>query len=112
MKSPPIIIPQMAICCRQIKPAVSPAIDRIRAVRHFPAMALQRDINPMPKEVRDALAERGLMQAYEARPPYQRNDYLGWIARAKLPETRRKRLDQILEELERGGVYMNMKWNG
>ena len=39
-------------------------------------------------------------------------DYLGWIARAKLPATREKRLAQMLDELKDGGVYMNMKWSG
>jgi uncharacterized protein YdeI (YjbR/CyaY-like superfamily) len=73
---------------------------------------LKRDINPMPADIRAALEERGLMAAYDRRPAYQRNDYLGWIARAKLDETRKKRLDQMLDELERGGVYMNMKWRG
>jgi uncharacterized protein YdeI (YjbR/CyaY-like superfamily) len=75
-------------------------------------MALKRALNPMPDEVRAALEERGLMAAYEARPPYQRNDYLWWIGAAKRPETRRKRLNQMLDELERGGVYMGMRWNG
>jgi uncharacterized protein YdeI (YjbR/CyaY-like superfamily) len=53
-----------------------------------------------------------LMAAYEARPDYQRNDYLGWIAQARREETRRKRLDQMLDELERGDVYMKMAWRG
>ncbi len=75
-------------------------------------MTLTRNINPMPEHVRDALRARGLMSAYEARPDYQRNDYLGWIVRAKREETRRKRLDQMLGELERGDVYMKMAWRG
>jgi uncharacterized protein YdeI (YjbR/CyaY-like superfamily) len=62
--------------------------------------------------VREALEANGLMNAYEARPPYQRNDYLGWIARAKLPATRQKRLAQMLDELKRGDVYMKMAWRG
>ena len=62
----------------------------------------------MPAFVRRALAARRLTRVYNARPAYQRNDYLGWIARAKRPETRHKRLDQMLDELKRGGVYMNM----
>ena len=66
----------------------------------------------MPEIVRSALEKRGLVAAYEARPAYQRNDYLGWIAQAKREETRNKRLAQMLYELERGGVYMNMRWNG
>jgi uncharacterized protein YdeI (YjbR/CyaY-like superfamily) len=69
---------------------------------------LTRDIQPMPDDVREALEQRGLTADYEARPAYQRNDYLAWIARAKRPETRRKRLEQMLDELARGGVYMNM----
>jgi uncharacterized protein YdeI (YjbR/CyaY-like superfamily) len=73
---------------------------------------LKRPLHPMPLAVRAALAKRGLTNAYEARPPYQRNDYLGWIALAKREETRAKRLSQMLDELERGGVYMNMAWRG
>ena len=32
--------------------------------------------------------------------------------RAQQEATKQKRLNQMLDELERGGVYMNMKWNG
>ncbi|WP_196260195.1 YdeI/OmpD-associated family protein [Pelagibacterium limicola] len=75
-------------------------------------MALTRATNPMPSDIAALLDKRGLRTAYDARPAYQRNDYLGWIGGAKRPETRRKRLDQMLDELERGGVYMNMVWRG
>ena len=64
----------------------------------------------MPSFVRDALNQRGLMDAYQARPPYQRNDYLGWINNAKLKATKLKRLNQMQEELEGGALYMNMAW--
>jgi len=64
----------------------------------------------MPTFLRVALNGRGLMDAYRARPPYQQNDYIGWIMRAKLETTRQKRLNQMLDELEKGGVYMKMKW--
>jgi len=36
------------------------------------------------------------------------NDYRGWIGLAKRPETRRKRIDQMLDELKDGGVFMGM----
>ena len=68
----------------------------------------RRPIQPMPEDIAAELDERGLRADYDARPHYQRNDYLGWIARAKRPETRQKRIDQMLDELEHGGVYMNM----
>lgn len=75
-------------------------------------MALTRNVNAMPDWIRSELASRAVLEAYEARPAYQRNDYLGWIFSAKLEATRRKRLDQMLDELERGGVYMRMVWSG
>lgn len=77
---------------------------------YVPAMALKRDLNPMPDFVRAALDARGMTGLYQARPPYQRNDYLSWIGGAKREETRRKRLAQMLDELERGDVYMRMAW--
>ena len=64
----------------------------------------------MPDYIREALSARGLIDAYRARPPYQQNDYIGWITRAKLEATKQKRLNQMLDELEHGGVYMKMKW--
>ena len=71
----------------------------------------KRERYPMPDFFRDALNARGLMDAYLARPPYQQNDYIGWVTRAKLEATKQKRINQMLDELERGGVYMNMKWH-
>lgn len=71
---------------------------------------LKRSLHPMPEYVRDVLLQCGLMEAYQARPPYQRNDYLGWIARAKREETREKRLTQMLEELAGGDRYMGMAY--
>jgi uncharacterized protein YdeI (YjbR/CyaY-like superfamily) len=71
---------------------------------------LKRPEYPMPDFVRDALQSKKLFDAYNARPPYQRNDYIGWITRAKLPATRQKRLDQMLDELEKGDVYMKMPY--
>jgi uncharacterized protein YdeI (YjbR/CyaY-like superfamily) len=65
----------------------------------------------MPDFIRESLNEHGLMDAYHARPPYQQNDYIGWVTRAKREGTRQKRLDQMLDELKGGNLYMNMKWS-
>lgn len=70
---------------------------------------LKRARHRMPAFVKAALEERKLMTVYKERPAYQQNDYLGWIIRAAREETKQKRLQQMLDELERGGVYMNMK---
>ena len=71
---------------------------------------LSRPIQPMPEFVLDALEERDLHDAYKRRPPYQQNDYLSWINRAKRPQTKEKRLRQMLDELARGDVYMKMDY--
>jgi uncharacterized protein YdeI (YjbR/CyaY-like superfamily) len=71
---------------------------------------VKRPRHPMPDYIRDALEARGLTAAYEERPPYQRNDYVGWITRAKREETRQRRLEQMLDELDHGGLYMNMAY--
>ena len=72
-------------------------------------MTLMRPLQEMPEDIAHLLGERGLRKDYDARPAYQRNDYLAWIARAKRPATRMKRIDQMLSELEAGGVYMKMR---
>ncbi|WP_282801649.1 YdeI/OmpD-associated family protein [Secundilactobacillus kimchicus] len=65
----------------------------------------------MPEEVFEALKQADVMTVYEARPPYQRNDYLSWIKRAKRPATQAKRLAQMVAELQQGDTYMKMAWS-
>ncbi len=69
-----------------------------------------RERHPVPPFVERALLDGALMAAYRARPLHQQNDHVGWIARAKLEGTRRKRLAQMLDELRAGDRYMNMAW--
>jgi len=71
---------------------------------------LKRDIHEMPEFVEDTLNEHGVMDAYRSRPAYQQNDYIGWITRAKREATQHKRLMQMIDELQRGDVCMNMEW--
>jgi len=74
------------------------------------ASRLKRSLYPMPDFVQDALLKRGLLEAYQKRPAYQRNDYLGWITRAKQPATREKRLQHMLDELATADRYMKMAY--
>ncbi|OHV76048.1 YdeI/OmpD-associated family protein [Rhizobium sp. LCM 4573] len=73
---------------------------------------LKRPLNPMPPEIAGRLRAEGLEATYDARPAYQRNDYLGWIAQAKREQTREKRIRQMLDELKAGNAYMKMKYSG
>jgi hypothetical protein len=72
---------------------------------------LKRPLNAVPAFIEEALNERGLMDVYHSRPAYQQNDYIGWITGAKTDVTLQKRLNQMLDELEAGDVYMNMMWH-
>ncbi len=62
----------------------------------------------MPDDVERALASHHLEEAYRSRPPYQQNDYIGWITRARQEKTRQKRLEQMLDELASDDRYMGM----
>jgi uncharacterized protein YdeI (YjbR/CyaY-like superfamily) len=77
-----------------------------------PVLRPLRKREDMPDFVREALDARGLRDRYDARPPYQRNDYLLWINKVKRDDTKQKHLAQMLDELEAGDVYMGMAWNG
>lgn len=63
----------------------------------------------VPKDVDAAIDAAGVRKDFELRPPFQQNDYVGWITRAVTDATRTKRLRQMLDELAAGGVYMGMK---
>jgi len=73
---------------------------------------LTRDLQQIPEDIASRLKAEGVQTAYEVRPAYQRNDYLGWIARAKRQDTREKRIRQMLDELKAGNAYMRMKYSG
>lgn len=72
---------------------------------------MKRKVYDIPDYIASALDESRLWERYRARPPYQRNDYIGWITRGKREETRQKRLDQMLNELRSGDAYMGMRYN-
>ena len=65
---------------------------------------------PLPGNVRAALEKRNLIDAYLARPPYQKDDYLKWIALAAGTDAKQKRLDQMLDELEKGNAFKGEPW--
>jgi hypothetical protein len=65
---------------------------------------------PMPGNVRTELAKRKLMDAYLARPEYQRNDYLKGIAQAIGMPAKQKLIDQMIAELENGKLYKGQPW--
>jgi hypothetical protein len=65
---------------------------------------------PMPGNVKSALDKRKLMDAYLARPEYQRIEYLKTIANAYGTAAKEKLLEQMLSELENGKLYRGEPW--
>lgn len=65
---------------------------------------------PMPGNIKAALQKRKLLEAFDARPAYQRDEYLKWVALAAGPAAKQKRLDQMLDELEKGGLFKGEPW--
>ncbi|GAB6393582.1 MAG: YdeI/OmpD-associated family protein [Treponematales bacterium] len=72
---------------------------------------LSREVHDIPDYVCAALDSSHLWERYRARPPYQQNDYIGWISHGKRKETRQKRLAQMLAELRGGSRYMGMAYH-
>ncbi len=79
-------------------------------MREEQASHLKRPLHPMPDFIHSVLLKHGLLEAYQNRPAYQQNDYIGWITRAKQQTTREKRLQQMLDELATGDRYMKMTY--
>jgi antitoxin (DNA-binding transcriptional repressor) of toxin-antitoxin stability system len=110
-----IVILQAGRPVMEIKPAGQNGNTRRVRPHRGPFMSkttsrLKRPKHPMPDLIRAALEKNKLMDEYHSRPPCRQNDYVGWITRAKLPDTRQRRLNRMLDELRRGDVYMKMAY--
>ena len=73
---------------------------------------VKKSVLDLPGTIKNILLAEDVLEAYENRPFYQRNDYIHWITDAKREETRNKRIRQMLEELRAGNIYMNMEYTG
>ncbi|HEY1101679.1 MAG TPA: YdeI/OmpD-associated family protein [Myxococcota bacterium] len=73
--------------------------------------SLKRAVQKMPAAIATLLDEGGLRAAYDARPAYQRNDWLAWIGRAVRDATKQKRISSMLSDLAAGHGYMGMAWS-
>lgn len=91
-------------------PKKRPAARAKAAPKKRSTSRLTRPLQRMTTAVRTALQSHGVLAAYRARPPYQRNDYLSWIAGAVSPANKAKRVETMIHDLRDGALYMGMKW--
>ncbi len=61
----------------------------------------------IPAEYKDYLNEQQLLEDYKARPFYQQRGWIEWIEDAKHEETRQKRAQMMLRELQTGQYMPN-----
>ena len=71
---------------------------------------LERTKPAMPGFVKRALKKRGLLEKYKKRPDYQKEGYLDWINEAKIKDLQHERLNQMFDELEKGGLYLGEEY--
>lgn len=67
-------------------------------------------VPPMPGNVRGALAKKKLLDAFQARPDYQRRDYLKGIEHAFGTPAKQKLIDQLVADLEHGKQFLGKPW--
>lgn len=63
---------------------------------------------PVPAPIRARLKKEGLWPRFEVLVFSYRRGYMGWITGAKLAATQAQRIQQMLDELRGGKVYMKM----
>jgi uncharacterized protein YdeI (YjbR/CyaY-like superfamily) len=57
----------------------------------------------LPSEFRQVLENYGCLAQFEALPPSHRREHLKWIAEAKQPATRERRILKAVEMIRRKG---------
>jgi uncharacterized protein YdeI (YjbR/CyaY-like superfamily) len=58
-------------------------------------------LNPeIPKDLKKALEKGKAWENFKAFAPSYRRTYLRWLIKAKLPETRKKRIDEIVSRAQ------------
>ena len=106
-------------CYSSSSPHLKDMLD-ISALKDFLSFAYDQGFNNIAmsggepllyRDIEELLNAEDLMDIYHNRPPYQQNDYIRWITRAKKTETRIKRIKQMVFELHNGHLYMGMAYH-
>ena len=56
----------------------------------------------VPDDLRNAMADAGISDRFDALAPSHRKEYVRWITEAKRPETRAKRVEEALGKIREG----------
>jgi hypothetical protein len=67
-------------------------------------LTLELDLEPrtveIPEDLKNALVEGKVMEAFEKSAPSMQKEYVRWVQEAKAPETRERRIAKTLEKLK------------
>jgi hypothetical protein len=102
-------LPQQRALIRQAMTLIEQGVPPARLTRRTRADTPQ-PLHELPEDLRLALDQQAQARAhFQAFAPSQRREYLSWLAEAKKPETRARRLAQALEWLAEG-KHRNWKY--
>ena len=71
---------------------------------------LARPHLPLPADVRHALVGHGVLGAFKERSPYQQDDHIARVNRARVVESRVARVMELVAELQHGDPFMRTAW--
>jgi uncharacterized protein YdeI (YjbR/CyaY-like superfamily) len=83
-------------------PAGLAAVAAAKANGEWAAASARENVTTLPADLAQALRERAAWEGFQAWPPSRKKQYLFWLTSARRPETRRKRVEAIVERA-RGG---------
>jgi uncharacterized protein YdeI (YjbR/CyaY-like superfamily) len=87
----------------RMAPAGLAAVEAAKASGEWEAAVRREDVSQVPPELDEALqADAAARAAYQKLPPSHKKQYLYWITSARRPETRQKRIAELLEKLRAG----------
>lgn len=96
-------LPSKTVLTRYIKKAMKLNEAGVKASRPAAKKGAKQAAIVVPPELAKALARQPKVQAqFDAMSPSQRREYCEWIAEAKKPETRERRLLKAMEQIAEG----------
>ena len=94
---------QKLISQGRMTPAGMALVEAAQANGQWEAARQREEAEAIPADLAAALRRRkGAIAAFRQLPPSHRKQYLYWLAEAKRPETRARRVGQIVERVDTG----------
>ncbi len=85
----------------RMTPAGLEKVNQAKESGEWEAAVLREDVSSVPDDLVQALEENDAWLGFENWPVSQKKQYLYWLESAKRPETREKRIQDIIEQIKK-----------